>query len=117
MYRLQLPGFDTRFDLTKVMEMPTTEETPASAGQRCFATCRQLHYQKTNSRRNQMLVELKNAKRLPEKIKKENEIEEELVGEIIEADNMTKGCKKSLQNLQNCCNQMLYLSLKTYKAN
>ena len=78
MYRLQLPEFNTKFNLTKVIEMPTTEKLRPQQVKDVLQHVDN-HIEKIiEQQRNQIIIELKNAEKLPEKIKKEIEIEEEL---------------------------------------
>ena len=94
MYRLQLPEFDTKFDLTKVIEMPTTEKLRPQLVKDVLQHV-DSHIDKiTEQRRNQMMIEQKNAKKLPEKIKKEIEIEQELAGIIAAAEQDDRGLQK-----------------------
>jgi hypothetical protein len=94
MYRLQLPEFNTKFDLTKVIEFPTAEMIRSQPVKDVLQRV-DSHIDKiTEQRRKQIMIELKNAKELPEKIKKEIEIEEELKSKIRAAEQDDKGLQK-----------------------
>jgi hypothetical protein len=94
MYRLQLPEFNTKFDLTKVIEMPTTEKL-RSQPVKDVLQCVDNYFDKIIEQpRNKILTELKNAEKLPEKRKKEIEIEEELSSKITAAERDDKGLRK-----------------------
>jgi hypothetical protein len=113
MYRLQLPEFNTKFDLTKVIEIPTGEKLRPQPVKDVLQRV-DSHIDKIiEQRKSRIMIELQNAEELPEKIKKEIEIKKELAGKITAAEQDDKGLQKIVTNLQNCCNQMLYLSLKT----
>jgi hypothetical protein len=94
MYRLQRPEFNTKFDLTKVTEMPTTEKLRPQPVKDVMQRADSYIDKLTEKRRNQIMIGLKNAEKLPEKIKKEIEIEKELVGEITAAEQDDKGLQK-----------------------
>jgi hypothetical protein len=94
MYRLQLPEFNAIFDLTKVIEMPATEKLRPQLVKDVLQHLDSYIDKITEQRRNQMIIEQKKAKKLPEKIKKEIEIEEELAGTIIAAERHDKGLQK-----------------------
>ena len=94
MYRLQLPEFNTRFNLTKIIEMPTTEMLRPRPIKDVLRRVDSYITKVTELQEEQILVELQNAKELPEKTKKENEIEEELVDKITDAEQDDKGLKK-----------------------
>ena len=94
MYHLQLPEFNTVFNLTKVIEMPTTEKLRPQPVKDVLQRVDNYIAKVTELREEQILTELKNAKELPEKIKKEIEIEEELAGIITAAEQDDKGLQK-----------------------
>jgi len=94
MYHLQLPEFNTVFNLTKVIEMPTTEKLRPQPVKDVLQRVDNYIAKVTELREEQILTELKNAKELPEKIKKEIEIEEELAGIITAAEQDDKGMQK-----------------------
>jgi hypothetical protein len=94
MYRLQLPEFNTKFDLTRVIEMPMTEKLRPQPIKDVLQRADSYIDKITERRRNQIMIESKNAKELPEKIKKEIEIEEELAGIITAAERDDKGLQK-----------------------
>jgi len=94
MYRLQLPEFNTGFNLTKVIEMPTTEEFRPQPVKDVLRRVDNYIAKVTELREEQILAELESAKELPEKRKKEIEIEEELVGKIADAERDDKGIQK-----------------------
>ena len=94
MYRLQLHEFNTGFNLTKVTEMPTAEKLRPQPVKDVLQRVDNYIAKVTELREEQILTELKNAKELPEKIKKEIEIEEELAGIITAAEQDDKGLQK-----------------------
>jgi hypothetical protein len=94
MYRLQLPEFYTGFDLTKVIEMPATEEIRPQIIKDVLRRVDSYIDKITESRWEQILIELQSAKELPEKIKKEIDIEQELAGKILDAERDDKGLQK-----------------------
>jgi hypothetical protein len=94
MYRLQLPEFNTKFDLTKVIEIPTTEKLRPQPVKDVLQRVDNHIDKITEQRRSQIMIEQKNADRLTEKIKKEIEIEEELNGKIRAAEQDDKGLQK-----------------------
>jgi hypothetical protein len=94
MYRLQLPEFNTRFNLTKVIEMPTTEKLRPQTVKDVLRRVDNYIAKVIKLREKQILAELENAKELPEKTKKEIEIEEELAGKITDAERDDKGLQK-----------------------
>ena len=94
MYRLQLPEFNTGFNLTKVIEMPKTEQLRPQPIKDVLRRVDNYIDKITENRREQILVELKSAKALPEKTKKEVEIEEELACKITDAEQDDKGLQK-----------------------
>jgi hypothetical protein len=94
MYRLQLPQFNTRFNLTKVIEMPTTEMLRPQPVKDVLRRVDNYIDKITERRREQTLIELESAKELPEKTRKEIEIEEELAGKITDAEQDDKGMQK-----------------------
>jgi hypothetical protein len=94
MYRLQLPEFNTKFDLTKVIEIPTTEKLRPQPVKDVLQRVDNYIDRITEPQRSQIMIEQKKAKELPEKIKKEIEIEEELAGIIAAAERDDKGLQK-----------------------
>jgi hypothetical protein len=94
MYRLQLPEFNTGFNLTKVIEMPTTEELRPQIIKDVLRRADSYIDKITESQWEQILIELESAKELPEKRKKEIEIEQELAGKILDAERDDKGLQK-----------------------
>ena len=94
MYRLQSPEFNTRFNLTKIIEMPTTEMLRPRPIKDVLRRVDSYITKVTELQEEQILIELQSAKELPEKTKKENEIEEELVDKITDAEQDDKGLKK-----------------------
>jgi hypothetical protein len=94
MYRLQLPRFNTGFNLTKVIEMPTTEMLRPQPVKDVLRRVDSYITKVTELQEEQILIELQSAKELPEKTKKEIEIEEELVDRITDAEGDDKGLKK-----------------------
>ena len=94
MYRLQLPEFNTGFNLTKVIEMPTTEEFRPQPVKDVLRRVDSYIAKVIELREKQILTELENAKELPEKRKKETEIEEELADKITDAERDDKGMQK-----------------------
>jgi len=94
MYRLQLTEFKTRFNLTKVIEMPTTEMLRPQPVKDVLRRVDNYIDKITERRWKQILIEQESAKELPEKRKKEIEIEEELVDIITDAEQDDKGMQK-----------------------
>jgi hypothetical protein len=94
MYRLHLPKFNAVFDLTKVIEMPTTESLYPEPMKEVLRRVGDYLAKITESKEEQILTESKNVKELPEISKKNTEIEEELVGEVTEASHDDDGMKK-----------------------
>jgi hypothetical protein len=97
MYRLQLPEFNTRFNLTKIIEMPTTEMLRPQPIKDVLQRVDSYITKVIELQEEQILIELQNAKELPEKTKKEIEIEEELVHKITNAEEDDKGLKKIVE--------------------
>lgn len=94
MYRLQLPQFNTRFNLTKIIGMPTTEMLRPQPVKDVLQRVDNYINKITENRWTQILTKLESAKELPEKTKKEIEIEEELAGKIADAERNDKGMQK-----------------------
>ena len=94
MYRLQLPEFNTKFDLTKVIEIPTAEKLRPQPVKDVLQRV-DSHIDKIiEQRKSRIMIELQNAEELPEKIKKEIEIKKELAGKITAAEQDDKGLQK-----------------------
>ena len=93
MYRLQLPEFNTGFNVAKVIEMPTTESLYPEPIKDVLQHIGNYVTKITESKEEQILSELENVKKLPEISKKENEIEQTLNGEITEASRDDEGMK------------------------
>jgi hypothetical protein len=94
MYRLQLREFNTKFDLTKIIEMPTTEKLRPQEVKDVLQRADGYIDKLTEQQRDQIMIELKNAEELPEKIKKEIEVEEKLAATITAAERDDKGLQK-----------------------
>jgi hypothetical protein len=94
MYRLHLPEFNTKFDLTKVIEMPTAEKLRPQPVKDVLQRVDSHTDKIIEQRKSRIMIELQNAEELPKKIKKEIEIEKELAGRITAAEQDDKGLQK-----------------------
>lgn len=94
MYRLHLPEFNTGFNLTKVIEMPTTESLYPKPMKDVLQRVGNYFVKVTETKEEQILTKLKNVKKLPEISKKNTEIEEELVEKVTNASKDDEGMKK-----------------------
>jgi hypothetical protein len=94
MYRLHLPEFNTKFDLTKVIEMPTAEKLRPQPVKDVLQRVDSHTDKIIEQRKSRIMIELQNAEELPERIKKEIEIEKELASKITAAEQDDKGLQK-----------------------
>lgn len=94
MHRLQLPEFNTGFNLTKVIKMPKTEKFRPQPVKDVLRKVDSYIEKITEPLWKRMQTELESTKKLPEKRNKEIEIEEELAGKITDAELNDKGMKK-----------------------
>ncbi|HEU4443170.1 MAG TPA: hypothetical protein VFR94_00690 [Nitrososphaeraceae archaeon] len=93
MYRLQLPEFSTGFNLTKVIEMPTTGKLRPQQVKDVLQHVDSYIEKLTENRRKEIQTELESSMELPEKRRKEIEIEEKLVDKIEDAEQKDKGLR------------------------
>jgi hypothetical protein len=93
MYRLQLPEFNSSFDITKVIQMPKTENLRPQIVKDVLTLVDNYIVRIIESREVQILSELEKLKELVEISKKENDIEEELKGKITKSTKDDEGMK------------------------
>jgi hypothetical protein len=99
-YRLQLPEFNTGFDLTKVIERPTTESLRPQEVKDALALIDSYLAKVIEKREAKILQKLENVKELVEIPQKQKEIEEELSNKIAKAAQYDKGVMTIISKFQ-----------------
>src|SRR5215207_9436417 len=93
MYRLQLPEYRTVFNLTKVIEMPRTENLRPQVVKDAIAQLDEYTIKVIEHREDIIFNQLKNANKLAKVTKKEIEIEEKLTEKVEDAAKSDEGMK------------------------
>lgn len=93
MYRLQLPEFNERFNVAKVIEMPTTDHLRPQVVKDALVRLDNYLAKITEDREEQILKGLESTEKLVPISEKENEIEQELSGKVAKAGEYDEGIK------------------------
>ncbi|HKG88043.1 MAG TPA: hypothetical protein VKA95_06925 [Nitrososphaeraceae archaeon] len=100
MYRLQLPEYRTVFNLTKVIEMPRTENLRPQVVKDAIAQLDEYTIKVIEHREDIIFNQLKNANKLAKVTKKEIEIEEKLTEKVEDAAKSDEGMKTIITKFQ-----------------
>lgn len=93
MYRLQLPEFNVRFNVAKVIEMPTADHLRPQVVKDALVRVDNYLAKITEDREEQILKELESIEKLVPISEKKNEIEQELSGNLAKAGQYDDGVK------------------------
>jgi hypothetical protein len=93
MYRLQLPVFNVRFNVAKVIEMPTADHLRPQVVKDALVRVDNYLAKITEDREEQILKDLESIEKLVPISEKKNEIEQELSGKVEKAGQYDDGVK------------------------
>jgi hypothetical protein len=100
MYRLQLPEFNVRFNVAKVIEMPTADHLRPQVVKDALVRMDNYLAKITEDTEEQILKDLVNIKKLVIISEKKNEIEQELRGKVEKAGQYDDGVKTIITKFQ-----------------
>jgi hypothetical protein len=100
MYRLQLPEFNTGFNLTKVIQMPATENLRPQEVKDVLAQLDEYIIKVTEHREEIIFDQLKNAKKLVEVTKTEIRVEEKLAEKVEDIRDTDEGMKAIVEKFK-----------------
>jgi hypothetical protein len=100
MYRLQLPRYNTVFDLTKAIEMPKTESLRPKAVKDAIAKIDDYIVKVTGIREGVIIGQLEESKKLVDITKMEIKIENKLIEKVDESSKNDEGMKTIIEQFQ-----------------